>query len=230
MKANKYSDLGYLKPVIKHTLDNLECMFKHSREFLPGIWLPTAGKEISFTPLLVAGAFQANMTASTEMKVNRHLSKDVRTGRLDLVIFNNKRNIADAIEVKFSRKQVKTNFVESYISTNKSIYESLTEAKVQLSALGPDLPKHFGKVALVVHRFGFRSDEDTFDENKIKELKMNAEKIAKKFYKENVSSNLLVAHRLLGLGHEVHSNKNNQGKIHCLGVLIAVERVKYAFL
>lgn len=226
MKASNFSELGYLKPVVLSALNNLESMYNYRRDFLPDTWLPTAGKEISFTPLLVAGAFQSGISASTEIRVARRRGEDKSTGRIDLALFNKRRNIADAIEVKFSTKMLQKNAEKSFVSAKGSILSAMNKAKDQLESVL--LPSNFGKVALVVHRFGFRTVTNNDGDFSVSELGDKARQIAKRFYKECSASNMLVAHQLLGEGHEVHSGSPiNQGKIYCLGVMVVAERVAY---
>ena len=208
-KAHKDSNLIYLKDIVETALLNAKRAY--DMHAIDDLWLPTAGREISFTPLLVAAAFQQpnnKFAASSEIKIKRKNSGNA--GALDLAIFSNRGKRKDAIELKFSSRDLfRGNSVHHILKTR------MVKAIEQLNDID-NLPNDMGKVAMVIHRIRVNPEKAPIEKvrSKVKEL-------INDLYEKG--ERLLIGCAIFDDSHEVHKKDKDNVRSH--GVIIVAQRI-----
>lgn len=208
-KAHKQSNLIYLKSIIETALSNARRAY--DMHAIDDLWLPTAGREISFTPLIVAAAYQQpgnKFAASSEIKIIR--KKSGNAGALDLAIFSHKGKRKDAIELKFSSRDL-------FGSNNlKNILESRMDKAIEQLNDIDDLPHDMGKVAMVIHRIRVNPDKIQLDD-----VRTKAKKLVNDIYEKG--DNLLIGWTIFDGSHNIHKKDKDNTSSH--GVIIVAQRV-----
>jgi hypothetical protein len=209
-KAHKQSNLIYLKGIIETALLNANRAY--DMHAIDDLWLPTAGREISFTPLLVSAAYQQpdnKFAASSEIKIIRKESGNA--GALDLAIFSQKGKRKDAIELKFSSRDL---FGSNSV---KNILEArMGKAIDQLNDIA-NLPDNMGKVAMVIHRIRVNPDKV-----EIEDVRAKAKDLVNEIYEKG--DDLLIGWTIFDGSHAVHKKDKDNVSTH--GVIIVAQRVE----
>lgn len=154
VKAKKNSGLMYLRDTLEQTLKYSQSAYNQAS--IPREFLPSLGKEIAFTPLLVAAAYNANIFSATEIQVTRKRSQT--KGRLDLALFSKKNGRrADLLELKAVRYivsreiNVGINKLQNGIKAAQDQLNDIDDSKISIAAPG--------KVAVVVQNVICMTDE-----------------------------------------------------------------------
>lgn len=148
--VSKERDLDYLRPILKRTLEHcVECRnaIKSDSNVLLKT-LPTAGRELSLTPLLLASCYENNHLASMEVNIERKHSYN--QGKLDLIIYSKSKSInsdGDLIEIKALRKNT------YHKEFNEKIKLKMKQAERQLKSINMTNFKkvsNFGRLGIVI--------------------------------------------------------------------------------
>lgn len=214
VKAKKDSGLMYLRDILEQTLQYAQSAYNQTS--IPDEFLPSSGKEIAFTPLLVAAAYNANIFAATEIQVTRKSGQT--KGRLDLALFSKKNGRrADLLEVKASRYiiskeiNVGTNKLQKEILSAQGQLNDIDDSKISIKAPG--------KVAVVVQNVICLSDESECDD-KVDEYNAKFDAHFKNVTKE--LPNTLVGMIKWPGPHKITSSSK---KYSSIGLLVVLQRI-----
>ena len=217
----KDSRLEHLRGLLTQTFSNMHELYEQGH--IPDKFLPSSGKEISFTPHFVAAAHQTKkFHALTEIQVNRNQGK----GRLDLALFYiPDHSRVELLELKAARHKI-------YLGTKKGLKkaeDALSKAFEQLrdmnlSKVNPNLD-HAGKVAVVIlNILNNREESDDVVAQRYDEFNDFYRDLTKHLKKKNKDSDL---QSLCGMvqwpgPHEIISSCDN---FNSLGQIVIFQRL-----
>lgn len=218
IKAKRDSKLIYLKELLDQTLEYSLGAYEQYK--IPNAFLPSAGKEIAFTPLLVAAAYNKGFYASTEIQVERE-GKSTK-GRLDMALFSRRNGRrAELLELKAKRYIITTG---NDVALEK-IKDGIKKAKKQLNSITsvPEM-EQAGKIAVVVQNI-ICPDSIAQSIEEWSQSKDDYEEKLDRIFEEitNEMDNSLVGMIKWPGPHPVNASRN---KYSSIGMIVVLQRIE----